>query len=99
MRMRKKKHLEERLEACRENQIPLCEHEADFRKAADKPCYLNFKAITERVTGSLYSYIVEPAVAMSGIYRSNQRIQSDTGIVKEIRETDRGFYLIIQFDE
>ena len=55
--------------------------------------------ITERVAGSLYSYIVEPAVAMSGIYRSNQRIQSDAGIVKEIRETDRGFYLIIQFDE
>ena len=45
MRMRKKKHLEERLEACRENQSPLCEHEADFRKAADKPCYLNFKEL------------------------------------------------------
>ena len=28
--------------------------------------------VTERVNGSLYSYIVEPSVAMSGIYRSNQ---------------------------
>ncbi len=45
MRMRKKKHLEERLEACREYQIPLSQHEADFRKAADKPCYLDFKEI------------------------------------------------------
>ena len=31
--------------------------------------------VTERVNGSLYSYIVEPSVAMSGIYRSNQRIK------------------------
>ena len=55
--------------------------------------------VTERVNGSLYSYIVEPAVAMSGIYRSNQRIKSDVGRVKEIKETDRGFYLIVEFDE
>lgn len=55
--------------------------------------------ITERVSGSLYSYIVEPAVAMSGIYRSNQRIKSDTGTIREIRETERGFYLIVGFEE
>lgn len=54
--------------------------------------------VTERVNGSLYSYIVEPSVAMSGIYRSNQRIQADTGIIREIRETDRGFYLIVEFE-
>lgn len=55
--------------------------------------------VTERVNGSLYSYIVEPAVAMSGIYRSNQRIKNDKGRVKEIKETDRGFYLIVEFNE
>ena len=55
--------------------------------------------VTERVNGSLYSYIVEPSVAMSGIYRSNQRIQSGKGIIKEIRETERGFYLIVEFEE
>lgn len=54
--------------------------------------------VTERVNGSLYSYIVEPSVAMSGIYRSNQRIQSETGIIREIRETERGFYLIVEFE-
>ena len=48
--------------------------------------------VTERVNGSLYSYIVEPSVAMSGIYRSNQRIKSD-------KETERGFYLVVGFDE
>ena len=55
--------------------------------------------ITERVNGSLYSYIVEPSVAMSGIYRSNQRIQSKTGIIREIRENERGFYLVVGFEE
>lgn len=55
--------------------------------------------VTERVNGSLYSYIVEPSVAMSGIYRSNQRIQSKTGRINQIKETERGFYLVVGFDE
>ena len=53
--------------------------------------------ITERANGSLYSYIVEPSVAMSGIYRSNQRIKSDKGIINQIKETERGFYLVNYF--
>lgn len=55
--------------------------------------------VSERVNGSLYSYLVEPSVAMSGIYRSNQRIKSDKGIIQEIRETDRGYYLVVGFEE
>lgn len=55
--------------------------------------------VTERVNGSLYSYLVEPSVAMSGIYRSNQRIKSPTGVIKEIRENERGFYLLVAFNE
>ena len=55
--------------------------------------------ISERVNGSLYSYLVEPSVAMSGIYRSNQRIKSRTGVIREIRETDRGFYLLVGLEE
>ena len=55
--------------------------------------------VTERVNGSRYSYIVEPSVAMSGIYRSNQRIKPDKGIINQIKETERGFYLVVGFDE
>lgn len=55
--------------------------------------------VTERVNGSLYSYLVEPSVAMSGIFRSNERIKSNTGIIHEIRETERGYYLVVGFDE
>ncbi len=55
--------------------------------------------VTERVNGSLYSYLVEPSVAMSGIYRSNQRIKSDKGIIRKIQENERGYYLLVEFDE
>lgn len=55
--------------------------------------------VTERENGPLYSYIVEPSVAMSGIYRSNQRIKSNKGVIREIRENERGYYLLVGFEE
>lgn len=55
--------------------------------------------IIERYSPSSYYYIIEPAVAMSGCFPLNQRIVSKVGIVKEIRHTDRGYYVIVAFDE
>ena len=49
--------------------------------------------------GVTYSYIIEPAVAMSGCYSVRDRIKSREGIIKDIRENDRGFYVIVAFDE
>ena len=43
--------------------------------------------ITEYQSYMNYSYIIEPAVAMSGCYPNAQRIKSRKGIVKNIRET------------
>ena len=56
--------------------------------------------ISERsaVTGQ-YTYLVEPSVAMSGIYRTRQRIKSRKGIIKEIEKTQRGYYLVVELDE
>ncbi len=45
MRMRKKKHLTERLDACKELLLPIEPHNPDIRKAADKPCYYDVKSI------------------------------------------------------
>ena len=45
MRMRKKKHAADRLEACRDLILPLSEHEPDYRMAADNPAYYNFEKI------------------------------------------------------
>lgn len=55
--------------------------------------------IIEREGTSSYSYIIDPAVAMSGCFSSRDRIKSPTGIVKDIRENARGFYVIVDFDE
>lgn len=54
--------------------------------------------ITER-EGVNYSYIIEPAVAMSGCFSSRNRLKSREGIIQDIRENDRGFYVIVAFDE
>ncbi len=55
--------------------------------------------IIERDGTSGYSYIIDPAVAMSGCYSNRDRILSEYGIVKDIRENSRGFYVIVEFDE
>ena len=39
------------------------------------------------------------SVAMSGIYRTRQRIKSRKGIIKEIEKTQRGYYLVVELDE
>lgn len=52
--------------------------------------------IIERPGTSSYSYIIDPAVAMSGCYQTRDRILSDHGIVKEVQENDRGFYVIVE---
>lgn len=46
-----------------------------------------------------YSYIIEPAVAMSGCYTNANRIKSKTGTIKNIEHTPRGFIVTAEFDE
>lgn len=55
--------------------------------------------IVEREGTSSYSYIIDPAVAMSGCFAARDRIKAEYGIVKEIRENSRGFYVIVDLDE
>lgn len=55
--------------------------------------------IIEREGTSSYSYIIDPAVAMSGCFSARDRIRSQTGVVREVRENSRGFYVIVDFDE
>lgn len=49
--------------------------------------------------GTSYSYIIEPAVAMSGCFQNRERLKSRSGVVKDIKENSRGFYVIVEFDE
>lgn len=56
--------------------------------------------ISERsaVTGQ-YTYLVEPSIAMSGIYRTSERIKARTGIIRRIEKTEKGFYLVVEVTE
>lgn len=49
--------------------------------------------------GGGYAYLIEPALAMTGLYQESERLKSRTGIVKEIEETPKGFYVTVVFKE
>ena len=55
--------------------------------------------ITEGVLPSAFYYTIKPAVAMSANYTLRERLKSREGIVKEIRENEKGFYVVVAFDE
>ena len=46
-----------------------------------------------------YNYIIEHAAAMSGCFKVNERIISRQGKIIEIKTTDRGNYVVMEFDE
>ena len=56
--------------------------------------------VSERsaVTGQ-YTYLVEPSIAMSVIYRTSERIKSRSGIIRKIEKTEKGFYLLVEMEE
>ena len=48
---------------------------------------------------SVFYYVIEPAVAMSGNFSLGERLMAQTGTVTEITEEPRGFYVTVSFDE
>ena len=55
--------------------------------------------ITEGILPSAYYYTINPAVAMSANYVFRERLKSDHGIVKEIKHNEKGYYVVVEFDE
>ena len=55
--------------------------------------------ITEGLLPSNYYYIIDPALAMSANIPFNKRLASDKGVVADIVENARGFYVTVEFDE
>lgn len=55
--------------------------------------------ITEGLLPSNYYYIIDPALAMSANIPFNKRLVSDKGMVTDIVENARGFYVTVEFDE
>lgn len=51
-----------------------------------------------RLPNSWY-YTLGKAYAMSGNYTFRERLKSREGTVVEIKETPKGYYVIVEFDE
>lgn len=55
--------------------------------------------ITEGELPSSWYYIIDPSLAMSGNFKLRERLRSREGVVSDIKETPRGFYVTVSFDE
>ena len=55
--------------------------------------------VSESVTPINVNDMIEPAVAMSGLFKFNERLKSRQGVVKSIIQNDRGYYVTVEFDE
>ena len=55
--------------------------------------------VSESVTPINVNYMIEPAVAMSGLFKFNERLKSRQGVVESIIQNDRGYYVTVEFDE
>lgn len=56
-------------------------------------------SVVEGVLPSACYYTIVPAVAMSGNILFSERLKSREGIVKDVIENEKGFYVIVEFDE
>lgn len=55
--------------------------------------------VTEGVLPSNYYYVIDPSLAMSGNYPFCEQLLTREGIVTDISENPRGFYVTVEFDE
>lgn len=55
--------------------------------------------VTEGILPSNYYYTIDPALAMSGNYPFNQRMLAREGVVTEVIENPRGFYVKAEFPD
>ena len=55
--------------------------------------------VTEGLLPSNYYYTISPALAMSGNVPFRYRLKSREGVVVDVIENPRGFYVYVDFDE
>jgi len=48
---------------------------------------------------SVFYYVIEPAIAMSGNFSLGERLFAKKGIITDIKENARGFYVTVSFEE
>ncbi|MCD8381027.1 MAG: hypothetical protein LUC95_12090 [Lachnospiraceae bacterium] len=55
--------------------------------------------VTEGVLPSNYYYTIDPSLAMSGNFPFRERMLAREGVVKDIKQNPRGFYVTCAFEE
>ncbi len=55
--------------------------------------------VTEGLLPSNYYYTIDPSLAMSGNVPFNKRMLAREGVVTNIIQNERGFYVTAQFEE
>ena len=55
--------------------------------------------ITESKLPTSYYYTIEHAIAMSGNYEVSERRKSRQGTVVDVKETEKGYFVKMEFDE
>ena len=53
--------------------------------------------VTEGVLPSNYYYTIDPSLAMSGNFPFRERMLEREGVVTEVKETARGYYVVARF--
>lgn len=54
--------------------------------------------VTEGILPSNYYYTIDPSLAMSGNYPFRERMLAREGVVTDIRQTERGYYVTCDFE-
>ncbi len=55
--------------------------------------------VTEYKLPNSWYYVLGSSFAMSANYLNSERLTSEYGTVLDVRETSRGYYVIVGFDE
>ena len=56
-------------------------------------------SVTEGKLQTSYYYTIEHAIAMSGNYAVSERLKSRKGTVVDVKETEKGYFVTMEFDE
>ena len=68
----------------------------------ERPGLANIGDRLQVIEGKLpmsYYYTIEHAIAMSGNYSVSERLSSREGVVIDVKETEKGFFVTMEFDE
>lgn len=55
--------------------------------------------MNQTMQGQMYSYIINPAVAMSGFVPARQKINNPKGIVTEVKEEESFYTITVEFED